>query len=208
MKEIVLQGATVDEVISRFKTERKLADSDFTYQVLQEPTRGLFGLLGKKPAVVRFSLLSIDEDIKAFIVELAKKTSVTIDEINIKKDSEYIRVELNKVSEPGFLIGKEGKFLLALQYLLCQVFMGKDPQKRNVILDIDGYKVRQEEILLRKAQQLARRAIKTRTSITLEPMNSSQRRVVHQAVRDIRGIKTMTIGEGAMKRVVLSPSGK
>jgi len=207
MKEIDLQGATVDEVVTRFKAEHKLIDADFTYKVVQEPTKGLFGLFGK-PATVRFTFQSLDEDIRAFILELAKKISVTVDEINISKDAHYIRVEINKVSEPGFLIGKEGRFLTAFQYLLCQVFMPKDAQKRNVILDIDGYKVRQEAILFKRAQQLARKALKTRLSVTLEPMNASQRRVVHQAVRDMRGIKTMTIGEGSMKRVVLSPSGK
>jgi len=206
MKEIELKGATVDEVVSSFKSKHKLSDADFTYKVIQEPVKGLLGLFGKKPAVVRFTMQALDEDIKAFIAELAKKTSVAIDEVIISKDSHYIRIELNKVSEPGFLIGKEGRFLLSLQYILCQVFMGKDPQHRNILLDIDGYKVRQEAILFKKAQQLARKALKTHTSVTLEPMNSAQRRVVHQAVRDMRGIKTMTIGDGAMKRVVLSPA--
>jgi len=208
MKDIDLQGADVDEIVAQFKAQHHLTDTDFTYKVINAPSKGFLGLFGKKPATVRFTVNNLTEDIKSFIDQMAKLTSVTIDEVLVSIDSHYIRVDLNGVSEPGFMIGKEGRYLLSLQYLLCQIFMGKDPQHRNVILDIDGYKVRQEAILFKKAQQLARKVIKTKTSVTMDAMNSSQRRVVHQAVKDMRGIKTMTIGEGAMKRVVLSPNGR
>jgi len=207
MKEIELTGKTVEEVITRFKAENKLEDGYFIYDVVQEPSSGFLGMFGKKEAIVRFIINAIEDEIKTFIEKLLTLSGLTIGEVVITTDKKYIYVALNNASDAGVLIGKEGRFMLSLQLILTQIFTPKDPSNRNVIVDVDGYKERQETNLHNKARQLAHKVIKTKTNITMDAMNASQRRVVHQAIKNIAGIKTMTIGEGQNKRIVLCPTG-
>jgi len=207
MKQIEMTGKTVEEIILRFKTENKLEDDCFTYDVLQTPTSGFLGF-GKKEAKVSFTISDIDSEIKTFIEEFLKISMLTVSELAITKDRKYIYVDLNNASDPGVMIGKEGRFMKSLQLILTQKFTPIDPQHRSVIVDVDGYKQRQETNLQNKARQLAQKVIKTKTNITMDLLDASQRRVVHQAIKNIPGIKTMTIGEGHDKRIVLCPTYK
>ena len=206
MKIIEKQGKDVHEILSQFKSEYNLNETDFTYEIIQESKKGILGLIGNKNAIVQFKIDNLTEEISDYLRELTIYSQVTIGKIDIKQDEKYIYVELNEVSDPGFFIGKDGKFLQSLQYLLNQSFSQRDSQKRAIILDIEGYKERQEQNIIKRVKHLAEQAIKSKRNITLEPMPSAQRRIVHQTVQDIEDIKTMTIGEGSHKRIILSPA--
>ncbi|MCL2064374.1 MAG: Jag N-terminal domain-containing protein [Candidatus Cloacimonetes bacterium] len=206
MKTIKKYGKDIQKIINDFKVENNLDEFDFAFQVIQEPEKGFLGFLGGKKGIVQFTVNNVNEDIQEYIKEFSVYAQVTYDSINIINSEKYIHVELNGVSDPGFFIGKDGKFLQSLQYLLTQTFSQKDPRNRPIILDIEGYKERQEQIMTKKIKILVSQALKTKKAITLDPMSASQRRVVHQALKGVKDIKTMTIGEGTMKRIVLNPS--
>ena len=208
MKTIVKQGKDIQEIIEDFKRESDLDEYDFTYEIVQEPQRGFLGLIGNKIGIVHFKTHNINESIKEYVRKFSGYIEVSYKSINVKSDDKYIYVEISGVSDPGLFIGKDGKFLLSLQYLLTQSFMMIDPHRRGVILDIEGYKERQEQNLTKKVQHLAAQVVKTNKNITMDHMNAAQRRVVHKAVKDMKNVKTMTIGEGNVKRVVLCPTKK
>ena len=207
MTTIDLQGKNIEEILNRFKKDNNLKDSDFTYEVIQEPKKGLFGIFGQD-ALVRFKVDDLNNRIAHFLRQFAELYQLEMGEILMKNDSQYVYVEINNVSDPGILIWKDGKILLAVQHLLNQIFMNNDPDKRVIILDVEGYKERNENIITKKVQSIVNQIVKTRRSYTMDPMNASQRRVVHNAIKDIPEIKTMTIGDGQMKRIVLSYQGK
>ena len=205
MKTIKKHGRDIEKIINDFKIEHNLDDFDFSYQVIQEPKRGILGFIGGKKGTVHFTISNLNEEIQDYLKEFSIYTQVSFDTIKIRNTEKYIYVELEGVSDPGFFIGKDGRFLQSLQYILSQTFSNKDPRNRAVILDIEGYVERQEQILVKKIKQQVSLAVKTNKSITLDPMSASQRRVVHQALKGIKEVKTMTLGDGTLKRIVLNP---
>jgi spoIIIJ-associated protein len=208
MKTIEMTGKNIQDIIELFKVQHDLADNDFDYEVIREARKGFLGFIGNQHAIVRFQIDDLNSNITAFIKKLSDFVGINVEKIKIRKDPKYIYVDLSNISEAGFLIGKDGKFLLALQYLLNQAFMSRDNHKRTIIVDIEGYKERQDKHIFKKAQQLAEQALRTRRSITMDYMNAAQRRIVHQALKEMPDIKTMTIGDGQMKKIVLSPGKK
>ena len=205
METTQMQGSDIKQIIEQFKSTYHLKETDFIYEVIQEPKKGILGFIGKKNGIVLFTTDNVSEEITKYFNELAKYMDIKINKINIKKNKKYINVDIREVSDPGFLIGKDGRLLENLQYLINQTFSKKDIHDRNIILDIEGYKERQEHYLYKKISQLAEQAQKTQRSITLDPMPAAQRRIVHEVIKNYENLKTITIGEGNQKRVVLNP---
>ena len=77
----------------------------------------------------------------------------------------------------------------------------------RVVVDAEGDAERRESFLSRLAERAARRAVDSKRSVALDPMNARDRRVLHMAVRDLDGVATMSIGSGRYRQVVIVPEG-
>ena len=203
MKTIEKRGRSLQNIINDFKSEYGISDYDFSYKIIQEPKKPLLGFIGGKKAIIEFKISNLAENITDYIREFCIYSQVTFQDIEIRGDEDYIYVDITGVSDPGFFIGKDGKFLKSLQYILNQTFPSQDPNNRPILLDIENYKQRQKELIISKVKSMAQKVVKTRKNITLDPMSPDQRRTVHQALRNNKDIRTMTIGDGSQKRIVL-----
>jgi spoIIIJ-associated protein len=106
----------------------------------------------------------------------------------------------------GMLIGRRGETLAALQYI-TRLIASRDLQRRaNIVLDVEGYKSRREQMLRRLAQRMAEQAIQLGRTVTLEPMPPYERRIVHLALRDNPQVSTQSIGEGDHRKVTIIPA--
>lgn len=105
----------------------------------------------------------------------------------------------------GLLIGRRGQTIDAVQ-LLCYraAFQGRQDRKR-VTVDAAGYRERRREALERQADRAAERALKSGNEIELEPMTPTERRVVHQHLKDRAGIETFSEGDEPERSVVVAP---
>jgi spoIIIJ-associated protein len=105
----------------------------------------------------------------------------------------------------GLLIGRRGQTIDAVQ-LICYraAFRGRHDRKR-VTVDAAGYRERRREALERQADRAAERALKTGNEIELEPMTATERRVVHQHLKDRAGIETFSEGDEPERCVVVAP---
>ncbi len=104
----------------------------------------------------------------------------------------------------GVAIGRRGETLDSLQYLTgLSANAGSGYYK--VSLNIGDYREKRKQALVGLANRVARQAIKTGRSRALEPMNPYERRIIHTAVQDIKGVSSNSIGEGASRRVVITP---
>jgi spoIIIJ-associated protein len=105
----------------------------------------------------------------------------------------------------GLLIGRRGQTIDAVQ-LLCYraAFRGRQDRKR-VTVDAAGYRERRRDAVERQADRAADRAAKTGNEIELEPMTPTERRVVHQHLKDRAGIETFSEGEEPERCVVVAP---
>ncbi len=131
--------------------------------------------------------------------ELRIDASIEVDEV----DEEIVgRIEGDDV---GLLIGRRGQTIDAVQ-LLCYraAFRGRQDRKR-VVVDAAGYRARRREAIERQADRAAERALKAGKEIELEPMTPTERRVVHQHLKDRGGIETFSEGQEPERCVIVAP---
>src|SRR5919197_3662891 len=107
--------------------------------------------------------------------------------------------------EVGLLIGRRGATIDAVP-LLCYraAFVGR-PDRKRVLVDAAGYRERRREAVERQADRAAERALKSGNEIELEPMTPTERRVVHQHLKDRAGVETFSEGEEPERCVIVAP---
>lgn len=103
------------------------------------------------------------------------------------------------------LIGRHGKTLEALQFLVSTIVARSLGKRYPVVIDVEGYKGRQREKLENIAESAASRALSQNRPVKLRPMTPYERRIVHIALRDYEGVDTHSEGEGAARHVVVRP---
>lgn len=109
-------------------------------------------------------------------------------------------------SDLAVLIGRHGKTLDALQFLISAITTRTMGFRYPVVVDVEGYKSRQREKLENLAYSAAHRARTQHRSIKLRPMTPYERRIIHITLRDEEGIETASEGEGSARHVVVIPS--
>jgi spoIIIJ-associated protein len=106
--------------------------------------------------------------------------------------------------DAGRVIGEKGETLYSIQYLLNKMIFSKDKEHPKVIVDVDNYRSKRNESLVQMAQKLAERVIKTGKSFSLPPLNSYERKTVHECFRDDDKVTTQSRGEGFYKKIFIS----
>jgi spoIIIJ-associated protein len=105
----------------------------------------------------------------------------------------------------AILIGKSGFTLDALQYIVNVSCRRTGDVSKKIIVDIEGYRKRRKAKLEKQAEQMASKVLSQQESIELPPMSSSERKIVHMALRQLNGVWTESTGDGADRRVVIHP---
>ena len=146
-------------------------------------------------------------DVIQAIKSLFKNTKLYV-EINNKRYPILGRIGMYHVTVDitgeDFKIGYRGETLYAFQNILTAV-AGKNIENRvRVILDIEGYKEKREKTLEDLAEKVAKTVIKTRKSVTLEPMQPYERKIIHSKLQDNDKVETKSIGEEPRRRIVIS----
>ena len=139
--------------------------------------------------------------IKNYIIDVAKNIGITVN-IEAKKRENYIQINLFSENS-SILIGKNGRTMEALQYLIKNSIFNKTGFKINVILDVEDYKEKINKHLEYNVKKIAREVRKTGVDAKLDPMNSYERRIVHNAVNEIKGVSTISEGVEPNRYVVI-----
>lgn len=126
-------------------------------------------------------------------------------EVTEMSNEEEIYFELECGDDYGIIIGKRGETLDALQYLARMVANKGRQSYKRVSINVGNYRAKREETLKSLAHKTAIRAVKQGRSISLEPMNPYERRVIHTAVQDIEGATSHSVGSDLDRRVVIAP---
>jgi len=107
--------------------------------------------------------------------------------------------------ELGLFIGRHGQTIDAVQHLAQRAVAILVGEQRRVLIDAEGYRTRRQEALEREATEAADDAVRDRRSIALEAMTSSERRLVHEFLRDRDDVETQSEGEEPDRHLVVSP---
>ena len=108
-------------------------------------------------------------------------------------------------SDLGILIGRKAEILNALQYIVNLIVSKQMEHWVQVIVDVEGYRLRRERQIRQMASRMADQAIKSGKRQILEPMNAAERRLVHLELRNYPDIVTQSIGEDPARKVTISP---
>jgi spoIIIJ-associated protein len=121
------------------------------------------------------------------------------------RDEDTIEIQVTG-ADLGLLIGPKGQTLQALQELTRTVVQRRSVARTGrILVDVGGYRQRRKEALERFTRQVAQDVLATGEQRGLEPMNAADRKVVHDTVNDLVGVKTRSEGEEPRRRVVILP---
>ncbi len=152
---------------------------------------------------VQLDPATLEGSVQRFLQELTALMGVTVSVSALTDEEGNIRVNMEG-DILGILIGRRGETLDALQYLTALYLnKGKDTYTR-VTLDSEGYRAKREDALIRLANRMASRAVKTGRRVTMEPMNPYERRILHSALQNHPGIATHSEGEEPNRHVVIT----
>ncbi|MDO7787257.1 RNA-binding cell elongation regulator Jag/EloR [Desulforamulus aquiferis] len=204
MKVVEKVGKTIDEAVELGLQEFGVLRDEVIIEVLEEPSKGLFGLIGTRPAKVRVTLKDNPADrADRLLRSIFKAMDIPVD-VKVQ-DQEQLLVVNMEGPDLGVLIGRRGETLDSLQYLVNLAVNKNQEQRRKVVLDVEGYRQRREETLQKLATRLADKARQRGRSVVLEPMNSQERRIIHTALQGRDDIYTFSEGEEPFRKIVISP---
>ena len=162
----------------------------------------------EKPEVTMIPAEELTEDspagiAHAFLTELTKLMGVDVT-IDMGTDAEGNVYGYINGDTLGILIGRRGETLDAVQYLTSlKVNRGREGYTR-VTLDTENYRAKREDTLIRLANRMANRALRTGRKVSLEPMNPYERRIIHYALQQTEGVDTHSEGEEPNRHVVIT----
>ncbi|MDI9482725.1 MAG: RNA-binding cell elongation regulator Jag/EloR [Bacillota bacterium] len=196
------EAKTVESAIEEALNEMNIGKDDADIEVLDEGSKGLFGLIGGRNALVRvYKKVDYEEIIKSFLYPVFDVLGIDGD-IDITVENNVLNIKLS-AENIGIIIGRRGETLDALQYLLGLAVNKQSDRFMRVTLDVCNYREKREETLIRLAKRLADKVERTRKNITLEPMNPYERRIIHATLQDYGQVETYSIGDEPNRKVVI-----
>lgn len=202
MKIYVYEGKNVEELTLQALKELDVKEDEMITDITEETV----GLLKKKKYTLRVVLKSdVLEFSKDYIKDIVNGMGIDDLQLETQRTENYIKITMHSENS-SILIGKNGRTLSSLQTLLRAALSNKTSMHINVVLDVESYKIRQEKNIERLAKKLAKEVVKTKEPITMDSMNSYERRLVHSALTNFKGIITESEGEEPNRKVVIKPA--
>lgn len=211
LKECVTEATTIDEALQKAAAQLEQPVDALQYEVLQEPQKKTFGLFGGSKARIRayYEVMEKPATPSAAAEQYLRTllTDMGLDDPAITVQEEEGGCTLTVEGENlGFIIGRRGETLDALQYLVGLVANRVQEEYVRVTIDVGNYREKRQQSLIDLAHKMAKQASKTGRRHSLEPMNPYERRIVHTAVQDIEGATSWSVGSEAARHVVIGPS--
>lgn len=202
-KSIEKTGKTIDEAIALAMEEMDAKREELEVEILDEGNKGLFGLLGSKQAKVKVTRKPKESSkVKTFLQNVFKEMDLEVDVIMSETEDE-INIDLQG-KNMGVIIGRRGETLDALQYLTSIVANKGQTNYKKVLIDTENYRKKREETLVKLANRIAERVVTMKKSITMEPMNPYERRIIHSTLQNNKYIETYSVGEEPNRKVVIA----
>ncbi|SKC88883.1 RNA-binding cell elongation regulator Jag/EloR [Maledivibacter halophilus] len=202
MKSVENMDKTIAEAISGALAQLNTTRDRVEVEVLEEPSKGLFGLFGSKNAKVRVTLKNDPvEKATNFLEKVLDCMKIpAVLKAELKNNNLHIEIVGKNAA---ILIGRRGQTLDSLQYLVSLVINNGDSDYVRVILDTENYRRKREQTLIKLANKLAYKVKKYRKSITLDPMNPYERRIIHSALQSNPYVGTRSQGDEPNRKVVV-----
>lgn len=231
-KTIISEGKTTNEAIEKGLKELNVKKDQVDIKVLEQEKRSFFDILAPRVVKVELTvkensnqviekhnvkhevvediseeeLSSIKNELEKFISEFLYRIDESF-KYEMSSDSSSITINVTG-EKSGTLIGYRGDTLNSLQNILNAIANKNTKSKVRVFLNIDNYKEKREKSLEDLAIKVSKTVLRNNKSITLEPMNSYERKIIHSKLQDVKNISTHSIGEEPNRRIVIEKVNK
>ncbi len=204
MEFIEISAKNVDDAITQATVQLGITSDQLEYEVLDKGSTGFLGIGSKNAVIKARKKFSIDENVVEFLSSIfdAMKMEVEI-LVAVNEEEHIIEVEL-KGDDMGILIGKRGQTLDSLQYLTNLAINKHSDEYYKVKIDTEDYRKRRKETLENLAKNIAYKVKRTKRSVSLEPMNPFERRIIHSALQNDRYVTTHSEGDEPYRHVVVT----
>jgi spoIIIJ-associated protein len=211
METYEFEGNSTEEAIEKASRELNLPIEDLDIDIIEPGSAGIFGLVGTKKTKVRVNIRGDEtsNDPKGF--ETAKEILEGILALIPLETSVSGQVSDGKIflniegDSSGLLIGRKGKTLDALQYIVNMAINKTSEKKVRVVVDSENYRQKRIESLTQLALKIGDKVKKFRKPFTTSLLNPHDRRIVHLALQADERLETKSRGEGILKKVIIIP---
>ena len=204
MEFMEFSAKTVNDCITNACQKFAVTSDKLEYEVVTEGSTGFLGF-NAKPAIIKARVkYSVDETVREFLNKVFAAMNLTV-VIDIKYNEENATMDIDlSGDEMGVLIGKRGATLDSLQYLVSLVANKESDNYIRVKVDTENYRQRRKDTLENLAKNISYKVKRTKRSVSLEPMNPYERRIIHSALQNDRFVTTHSEGDEPFRRVVVT----
>lgn len=217
IKSLEIRSKTEEEATKKAIEQLNVNKDDIEnikVEVIEEPNKGFLGFIGAKDGLYKITVtekVEIIEEVepvkeidiaKEFIETMLHNAKINADVIATKENN-LIKIDI-KGKEATTLIGRRGQTLDAVQFLTSLALnkINKDSHSR-VLVDIENYREKREQSLIRYANKVAREVAKTKKTKKLDYMNPYERRIIHSALQNDKYVITYSEGTDPYRRLVI-----
>jgi spoIIIJ-associated protein len=214
METFEFEGKTTEEAMENASRQLNCSRDEMDIEVLEPGSAGIFGLVGGRKAKIKVALTTEEsqsaqeENGLAVAKETLEKILTLIPMEGTKVSATQIdgTIALNiKGDESGLLIGRKGKTLDALQYIVNRITNKALEKRVQVVVDSENYRQRRQDFLIQMALKLGDKAKQTGKPMVTNLLNPHDRRIVHLALRQEEKLDTKSRGEGELKKILIIP---
>ena len=199
MKKYTYQAKTFEEAKNMALAELMEQQENLYINEIESSTK----LFNKKSVIEVIKKEDVLEYIKELIKNITKMMGLSVN-MEVKKREDNVTISLYSDNN-AILIGKDARTLNALTTIIKQAIYNQIGAYYNFVLDVSEYKEKQQYFIEKAAKKTAKEVARTKVEAKLEPMNSYERRIVHNALTNFRGVYTESVGEEPYRCVVIKP---
>lgn len=231
MASLEIEGKSVEEAVEAACSQLNVPRERLEIEVLTTGSTGIFGIVGSKKARIRATVK--EEPVDELIPEVETRGSLepeampvspseeeliseakTLTQdilslmgleatVSVQKEKETLHIKIEG-EKSGLLIGRRGQTLDALQYMVTRILNRKGLDKTKLVMDSGDYRIRRKEYLEDLALKMAEKSKQTGKPVVISPLNAHDRRIIHLTLEKDKSLKTVSRGEGQLKKMVIS----
>ncbi len=214
MQTFEFEGKTTEEAIENACRQLKLTKDEIDVEIIEPGSAGIFGLVGGRKAKVKVTTTSeepepVEETNGVAIAKDALENILTLipmEGTTVSAAQNDGTIALNIEGDTsGLLIGRKGRTLDALQFIVNKIVNKALEKRTQVVVDSENYRQRRRESLIQMALRIGEKAKNIGKPVVTNLLNPHDRRIVHMALRDDESLDTKSRGEGILKKILIIP---
>ncbi len=200
MEPIIKEGKVAEEVLDEILKENNLSLDDIVYTTTENKGKLFKGSTTTVTVIKKDDLYGVT---KEYLRELIEGLGLEVNfEIQKRDDVNVLKIFSNR---NAILIGKNGQTLKSLEMLVKQMLLVKYGINFKVILDVENYRQKRQKSLEFLAKKMAREVTQTKVEVHMDNMNAYERRIVHNALTNFKGVKTESEGVEPNRHIIIKP---